>query len=468
MADQTTSRIVRSAPAMPAVSVARPERPSPLLLQLQRSAGNSAVSSLLMGLQTPPRDKAPGDTVLARAPAPTGSPTKGRLPVLGQDYFDWSPGREASNVKASLRRETKLVATRWWEVGPGRLRVEYTQRANLDTSDRRWARLDVDVTVYLDPREALPKSLGAAASVEGYRVKGDWGSRGDGEDYEPLEEGATLSGGSARSLLGLSAGLPEYARLQPVEAQEAALLRHLSRLRKRSAGPPVVGPDAPNSGSRRPQGNGPVAEAVMEAADVITDLLPGISNLKDFYTFYTGKTVTGEKVGWLERLAALFFAIPGVGTLGKFAKKGAAYVGKHIVAPLVRKLKKRFPRLASWLEKKVVKMRSVKDIDEERQAVLKEIDDKIGDDRLIAGDIVEENSLQGLRPRDTDELLDGLEEVVRRGGDHAGEAAKTLKEVEVLNQQRKELREERKRAKRHEREAERRGRVRARARGEDG
>lgn len=73
---------------------------------------------------------------------------------------------------------------------------------------------------------------------------------------------------------------------------------------------------------------------VTAAADLATDVTPGVSNVKDAYTAITGRNpVTGEKVGTAGRLMAAIFAIPGLGNVLKWVKKGpgaAARLGKAI------------------------------------------------------------------------------------------------------------------------------------------
>lgn len=58
-------------------------------------------------------------------------------------------------------------------------------------------------------------------------------------------------------------------------------------------------------------------------ADVVTDVAPVVSNIKDAMTALTGvNPVTGEKVGLAGRVAAAIFAIPGLGNLLKLLAKG--------------------------------------------------------------------------------------------------------------------------------------------------
>jgi hypothetical protein len=69
----------------------------------------------------------------------------------------------------------------------------------------------------------------------------------------------------------------------------------------------------------------------MIAADIGTDFIPGVSNVKDAIIALTGvNPVTGEKVGWGWRIASAIFAIPGVGNLAKYGVKGAKLIGKGL------------------------------------------------------------------------------------------------------------------------------------------
>ncbi len=78
---------------------------------------------------------------------------------------------------------------------------------------------------------------------------------------------------------------------------------------------------------------GQVAE---EVTDVVTDLVPGVSNVKDALIAISGTNpVTGEEVGVLGRVMSGVFAIPGLGNVlnyfgkaGKYIYKGRKYIAK--------------------------------------------------------------------------------------------------------------------------------------------
>lgn len=433
------------------------------ILRLQRDAGNRAVASLLAqgaqssdaarlavlqshaadgrvvkelvngGSQRPIVSRSPEE------PQANGGPTKGRPAVLGQDYEDWSPKQEESNVKAALTRDTKLLASRWLEMEPGRLRVEYKQDATIYTRDRRRGGVVVDLTVFLDPRGPLPRSRGAAVAAKGVRTSGVWTSWGDGDGYEEISDGRSMTGRSGQSLQDLAEEFPEFARLYlPVKQQEVALLRYLDKLRKLTTQPGVVGPDLPSghggrSGKSVRDGGASsddsmMVEVVKDAADVITDFIPGISNAKDFYTFWYGKTVRGQKVGWLDRLLSLIFAIPGIGNLAGYIKKGASVVAKHVIQPLIRHVKKKFPRITKWLETKLVLMnRAAREarIRKKIAEVVGKLDGQLDDigagDRQAIEAVIEEALKR--KPANTSELAEGL---VGAGGKHAEEIKEIL------------------------------------------
>ncbi|MAS38309.1 MAG: hypothetical protein CL610_30205 [Anaerolineaceae bacterium] len=66
-------------------------------------------------------------------------------------------------------------------------------------------------------------------------------------------------------------------------------------------------------------------------ADISTDFIPGVSNVKDATIALTGiNPVTGEKVGWGWRIVSGIFAIPGLGNLAKYGVKGAKLLGQGL------------------------------------------------------------------------------------------------------------------------------------------
>ncbi|MEE9464059.1 MAG: DUF4157 domain-containing protein [Candidatus Neomarinimicrobiota bacterium] len=66
--------------------------------------------------------------------------------------------------------------------------------------------------------------------------------------------------------------------------------------------------------------------------DSITDLIPGISNVKDAITAVTGfNPITGKRVGIPARVIAAALAIPGVGNVMKYITKGGKALGRTLV-----------------------------------------------------------------------------------------------------------------------------------------
>jgi len=73
-------------------------------------------------------------------------------------------------------------------------------------------------------------------------------------------------------------------------------------------------------------------KALETAADLVTDFIPGVSNLKDAHTCIRGKNaVTGEEVGGLGRALSCIFAIPGIGNVAKYIGKGLKILGKGLI-----------------------------------------------------------------------------------------------------------------------------------------
>lgn len=251
---------------------------------------------------------------------------------------------EKSQAAAELRRTTTVTADRWGEVGPAPPRIKYDRQVDLQTPDGISAHLRIATTVYLDPHASLPTSQGQALLAVGRGVQGGWYFDADGGDLVPARDHEYYRVAARVSLESHSAAFPEYALLGLTpRQQEAALLRHVARLPRRKR-------DATNAGVSGGEATGDdTAEGyVRKGADLVTDFVPGVSNVKDFVTFATGvNPVTGEKVGPLGRLLALVFAIPALGTLMKWIGKGGKFIGKHLLVPLVRALGKGGERWSS-------------------------------------------------------------------------------------------------------------------------
>jgi Flp pilus assembly pilin Flp len=68
---------------------------------------------------------------------------------------------------------------------------------------------------------------------------------------------------------------------------------------------------------------------LLTGADIATDLLPYVSNVKDATTAITGvNPVTNERVGTVGRVLAGVFAVPAIGNAAKYLSKGAKYAFK--------------------------------------------------------------------------------------------------------------------------------------------
>ena len=97
----------------------------------------------------------------------------------------------------------------------------------------------------------------------------------------------------------------------------------------------VVAPAAPPAAPLPASAGRVLASAAKEpsvllrGADIATDLVPYVSNVKDATVAITGvNPVTGEEVGTFGRVAAGVFAVPGAGNLLKYVGKGGKYVLK--------------------------------------------------------------------------------------------------------------------------------------------
>jgi hypothetical protein len=265
------------------------------LAWLQRSVGNRAVVRAL-GVHR----KAPG---VLDAPG----------------TLTWE-STESSRDRARLSRTTKVEVSRRGEVGPEQPRVRYDRRVDVRTSDGINAYVSITVTVYLNPSASLPATLDEALRTVGRAARGGWSFSADGGRLVPAVDSQFYERDSATSLRSLSTNFPGFAwlSLTPKE-QEAAVLRHIATLKRRPRGEP--------------------SDRIRWAVDLVTDFVPGVSNLKDFLTFLTGVNPTGEKgntVGPIGRLLALVLAIPALGVLLKYGGRGAKFVGRYVLLPLVR------------------------------------------------------------------------------------------------------------------------------------
>jgi hypothetical protein len=132
--------------------------------------------------------------------------------------------------------------------------------------------------------------------------------------------------------------MPDYAKLPLTkQEQEKAILAYVATLPRR--------PTAPTAADER--------STVGVVADIGTDFIPIIGELKDLYRAVTGEDpVTGEKLAWWERAPAFLGAIPLIGKLTKGIRKGIKWLGRGLSW-----LKGRGAALAVWFADKLEKWR---------------------------------------------------------------------------------------------------------------
>ncbi len=296
------------------------------LQRLQGTAGNAAVAALVRSSPRPGRR--PGfPPVVQRSPDTPHTLT-------------WEV-EDSSKDRAILHRTTKIEADAWGEVGPAPPRVRYDRRVDLRTPDGITVTLRVNVTIYLRPGEKLPATAEEALRRAGHHVSGGRYFTATGGSVVRFDEDRYYNEDAAVSMQQLSAGFPDYALLAlTAPQQEAAILRKLAHLPRRDTG--VAGAGVASGEEGKPT----LRERLTQAGDLITDFVPGVSNVKDFVTFLTGvNPVTGEKVGRGARILALIFAIPGVGSALK-------YLGKVLMRPLLKmgmKLAAKSRALVKWI-----------------------------------------------------------------------------------------------------------------------
>jgi len=311
----------RTAQAAP-VRLERPGHPHPptdpgAVAALQRAVGNRAVTRLLTG-----RASVRPTTVQRQPPQRTLAPQTQRWEVD-------EPYRGA----ATTHRTTRIEASGWAEVGPSTPRISYHREVELTTADGITVYLDIRGTVYLNPGTALPTGPQAALDVVGRLVRTQRTLRIDGGDVIAVNEYSPADT-AARSLSAAAgAALPDYAQLPlTVAQQEAALLALLKTLPRKAKTP--TDPDD--------------VSTVEIAANIATDFIPIIGELKDLYRAIKGRDpVTGEKLAWWERVLAFIGAIP---LLGKVMKATSRF-GK-LLSRAGKWLGGRFAGFGAWLSEK--------------------------------------------------------------------------------------------------------------------
>ncbi len=235
-----------------------------------------------------------------------------------EDNKQWEE-KQKHGGEAVMHRTTTIEATGWAEVGPAPPRISYRREVELETVDGITVYLDIRGTVKLQPGMTLPADEAAALALRGREVLSQRTLRVDGGDvisvneYSPHTVGGLSFGAVAKAVM------PDYAQLPLTPAQqEAAILAMLRRLPRR---PRTAATEAPSAGDDR--------STAGIAADVATDFLPFIGELKDLYRAVTGRDpVTGEKLKWWERALAFLGAIPIIGKLGKMVGKGIRFLAK--------------------------------------------------------------------------------------------------------------------------------------------
>ncbi len=218
-----------------------------------------------------------------------------------------------------MHRTTTIEATGWAEVGPARPRISYRREVELETADGITVYLDIRGTVKLQPGVALPADEAAALAMRGREVLSQRTLRVDGGDVISVSEYSPHTVGGLSFGTVAKAVMPDYAQLPLTPAQqEAAILDMLRRLPRRPRTEPI---EAPTAGDDR--------STAGIAADVATDFIPFIGELKDLYRAVTGTDpVTGEKLKWWERALAFLGALPIIGKLGKMVGKGLRFLVK--------------------------------------------------------------------------------------------------------------------------------------------
>ncbi len=275
-------------------------------------------------------------TKVGRSVSVQRQPKQRVLPPNTQRWGTEEPYRD----KAAMYRTTKIETTAWAEVGPGPPRIAYRREVELQTIDGIRFYLDIRGTVALAPGTALPTTPDAALQMRGRMVRSQRTVHVEGGDvievreYSPHEVGGQSFGFVAGAVM------PDYAQLGlTVKQQETAILAYLARLPRRPKAP-VTADDGPST--------------VGIVADIGTDFIPIVGELKDLYRAVTGTDpVTGEKLKWWEQALAFLGAIPLVGKLTKGISKGIKFLGRGLSW-----LKGRGAALAVWFADKLEKWRN--------------------------------------------------------------------------------------------------------------
>lgn len=249
----------------------------------------------------------------------------------------WDEGPKAYRGRAVMARTTSIEATAWAEIGPGPPRIRYRRTVELETLEGIHFYLDIRGTVDLAPGTTLPTSEDAALRMPGIQVLSQRTTKADGADLVEISEYSphTLHGKSFAFVA--DAVMPDYAKLSLTEAQqEAAILAYLAGKARRPR-PAPASADGPST--------------LGKVADIGTDFIPIVGELKDLYRAIEGEDpVTGEKLKWWERALSVLGAIPLIGKLGKGIRAGVKFLGRGLSW-----LKGRGAALGIWFAEKLEK-----------------------------------------------------------------------------------------------------------------
>jgi hypothetical protein len=193
----------------------------------------------------------------------------------------------------------------------------------------------------------LPTSPEAALQMRGRMVRSQRSIHVEGGDvievreYSPHEVGGQSFGFVANAVM------PDYAKLPlTTQAQEKAILAYLAKLPRRPKAPAAA--DTERSAAAKGD-----RSTVGVAADIGTDFMPIIGELKDLYRAVTGEDpVTGEKLARWEQALAFLGALPLIGKLTKGVRKGIKWLGRGLSW-----LKGKGAALALWFANKLEKWR---------------------------------------------------------------------------------------------------------------
>lgn len=294
------------------------------LVALQRAVGNRAVAGLLAAAGTSlPVQRQPGQRV---------------LPPRTQR---WKSEEPYKNV-AVMRRTTSIEATAWAEIGPAAPRILYRREIELKTTEGITVYLAIRGTVRLSPGTVLPSDPAAALAMRGRLVESQRTVRVDGGDVIPVNEYAPLQIQALSFGAVAKAVLPDYAQLPlTVAQQETAILAYVKTLPRQPKA--VVEPD---------DGLGTVGVA----ADLVTDFIPFIGELKDLYRAVYGRDpVTGERLAWWEQALAFIGAIPLLGKLSKVVGKGIKHLhdGIKFLSKRIGWLRTKGAAFGGWIAEKL-------------------------------------------------------------------------------------------------------------------